>query len=102
MAASNIGGTTIHSFAGVGRDYYSSLAHIKLTNFILLGLGEGDEERLFFQVLNSPVARDNWLDADVLVIDEISMLSGVLFDKLNCILVRLLNLSIRERLIICE
>eukprot|EP00026_Physarum_polycephalum_P002880 Phypoly_transcript_02889.p1 GENE.Phypoly_transcript_02889~~Phypoly_transcript_02889.p1 ORF type:complete len:819 (+),score=132.52 Phypoly_transcript_02889:146-2602(+) len=70
VAASNIGGTTIHSFAGVG-------------------LGDGDEEKLFFQVKNSPVARDNWLDADVLVIDEISMLSGVLFDKLNYIAKRI-------------
>lgn len=50
-----------------------------------IGLGELDEEKLFYRAKNS-FAYENWKGTDVLVIDEISMLSGVLFDKLNCIL----------------
>lgn len=64
VAAINIGGQTIHSWAGIG-------------------LGRGDFEKLLGKVKNSSKASSNWTKAKVLLIDEISMLDGELFDKLS-------------------
>eukprot|EP01046_Picozoa_sp_COSAG06_P006728 COSAG06_NODE_320_length_17586_cov_9.121347_12_plen_764_part_00 len=62
IAAANVGGTTLHSFAGIG-------------------LGEDDAATMERMLKAKPRAR--WREAQVLVIDEISMLDGVLMDKLD-------------------
>lgn len=66
VAACNISGLTIHSWAGIG-------------------FGDGDIEKLIEKVRKNQMARTRWKDTHVLVIDEISMLSGEIFDKLDVI-----------------
>lgn len=64
IAGLNIGGSTIHSFAGIG-------------------LGKEPADQLAGKILQSRRLRQRWQSLKVLVIDEISMLDGVLFDKLE-------------------
>jgi ATP-dependent DNA helicase PIF1 len=64
IAACNIGGTTVHSFAGIG-------------------LGQGTKEELAKKVSGDRRKAQKWKQAAVLVIDEISMLEGQLLDKLD-------------------
>jgi ATP-dependent DNA helicase PIF1 len=64
VAACNIGGLTIHSWSGVGT-------------------GEDSIEELCAKVSRNREAKKNWTKTDILIIDEISMLSMELFDKLN-------------------
>lgn len=64
ISAYNIGGITIHSFMGIGT-------------------GEMDVEALIRKVSRKKKYRDRIIMTDVLVIDEVSMLSGELFEKLN-------------------
>lgn len=66
MAACNVGGTTIHSFAGIG-------------------LGTDGTEALIAKVRKNRVAAGKWTRSLVLVIDEVSMVDGFLFDKLAAI-----------------
>lgn len=63
-SALNIGGTTIHSFAGIG-------------------LGSDDVDELIQKVNNFPAAKKRWNDTQVLFVDEISMIGANLFDKLD-------------------
>lgn len=88
LAACNIGGVTIHSFAGIS-------------------LGEGTVDDLVELVRKNPKAKDRWLAAQSLIVDEgmrparvipklsdeatVSMLDGGLFDKLSQIGSRLRN-----------
>lgn len=51
MAAANVGGTTIHSFAGIG-------------------LGQGTGEQLIDQVKKNRKAVGRWLRTEVLIVDE--------------------------------
>jgi ATP-dependent DNA helicase PIF1 len=67
IGAEIIGGTTLHSFLGIGID--SDLT------------GEELSERILST--RSSYARKNWRRMQVLIIDEISMLDGELFDKLE-------------------
>lgn len=69
VAAVNIGGVTLHSFCGIG--YADELTPEELTNKILK---QGSKKWL-----------NNWRAITTLIIDEISMLDGKLFDKLECI-----------------
>lgn len=62
MAALHINGITLHSFAGVG-------------------FAKGDKEELYQQL--RPDARQRWRNVSCLVIDEVSMVDSVLFDKLE-------------------
>ena len=64
ISALNIGGKTIHSWAG-----------------IKLGEGTADEliKKMFFKT------KEKWKNTDILIIDEVSMLSPELLDKLNLI-----------------
>ncbi len=64
VAAAQIDGTTLHRFAGIG---YGKEPVEKLLKMINRG------------------AKDRWKTTDVLFIDEISMISPVLFDKLDLI-----------------
>ncbi|KAF7310006.1 ATP-dependent DNA helicase PIF1 [Mycena indigotica] len=64
IAACNIGGVTIHSFAGIG-------------------LGIEDAEKLFEKIRRNKKALSRWTRTKVLIIDEVSMLDGDLFDKLS-------------------
>lgn len=66
IAACNIGGTTIHSFAGIGK-------------------GDLDTASLIKKVKSNRQAKERWKQCRVLVIDEISMLEADLFDKLEAI-----------------
>jgi ATP-dependent DNA helicase PIF1 len=64
LAACNIGGVTLHSFAGIG-------------------LGKEPVPVLVKRIKKTPKARQRWLRTKVLIIDEISMVDGDLFDKLE-------------------
>jgi len=66
LAACNIGGVTLHSFAGIG-------------------LGKEPVEQLVKKIKRSPKNNNRWQRTKVLIIDEISMVDGVLFDKLEAI-----------------
>ncbi|KAK7012812.1 PIF1-like helicase-domain-containing protein [Favolaschia claudopus] len=64
IAACNIGGVTIHSFAGIG-------------------LGIESAEDLAQKIRKNKKSSSRWLRTKVLIIDEVSMLDGDLFDKLS-------------------
>ncbi|RPA98111.1 hypothetical protein L873DRAFT_1569971, partial [Choiromyces venosus 120613-1] len=64
LAACNIGGVTLHSFAGIG-------------------LGKETAQELVKKVRKNMKAKNRWMRTKVLVIDEISMVDGDLFDKLE-------------------
>lgn len=70
MAACAIGGTTIHSFAGIG-------------------LGAEEKDVLLGKVRRNRKASGKWMRTKVLIIDEISMVDGDLFDKLAYIAARM-------------
>ncbi|GEM08896.1 mitochondrial dna helicase [Rhodotorula toruloides] len=63
MAACNIGGQTIHSFASIG-------------------IGTGSVQQLVTNIRKNRNANAKWQRVKVLVVDEVSMVDGILFDKL--------------------
>lgn len=65
VAACNIGGQTIHAWAGIGQ----YLDH--------------RDENFINQIGRSNETKGRWTTAEILVIDEISMLSAEVFDALN-------------------
>ncbi|MBS94873.1 MAG: hypothetical protein CL799_10575 [Chromatiales bacterium] len=64
LAACNIGGTTLHSFSGIG-------------------LGKDPAPALIKKIRRNPKAKNRWLKVKCLIIDEVSMVDGDLFDKLS-------------------
>lgn len=64
LAACNVSGVTLHSFAGIG-------------------LGKEDVPELVKKIKRNQKAKSRWLRTKILVIDEISMVDGDLFDKLE-------------------
>jgi len=66
IAAISIGGTTIHSCLG-------------------LGLGNVTVKQLHEKVMKTPYLKKRWKTIDVLIIDEISMLSPDLFDTIEAV-----------------
>jgi len=66
LAACNIGGVTLHSFAGIG-------------------LGKEDVTELIKKIKRNQKAKQRWLRTKILVIDEVSMVDGDLMDKLEAI-----------------
>ena len=56
-----------------------------LCSFAGVGLGEGPVETLVAKARGSKLARARWTECKVLVIDEISMISGAFFDKLEAV-----------------
>jgi ATP-dependent DNA helicase PIF1 len=66
LAACNVGGVTLHSFAGIG-------------------LGKEDVPELVRKIKKNQKAKHRWMRTKVLVVDEVSMVDGDLFDKLEAI-----------------
>lgn len=64
VSAILINGSTLHSFLGIG-------------------LGKDDVSTLFNKICKNNYLRKRWQELDVLIIDEISMLSPDLFDKIE-------------------
>lgn len=64
LAACNIGGVTLHSFAGIG-------------------LGKESVPDLVKKIKKNAKATQRWRKTKILIIDEISMVDGDLFDKLE-------------------
>lgn len=64
LAACNIGGVTLHSFGGIG-------------------LGKEPVPDLVKKIMRNQKAKNRWLRTKVLVVDEVSMVDGELFDKLE-------------------
>ena len=64
LAACNIGGVTLHSFGGIG-------------------LGKEDIPTLVKKIRRNQKAKNRWIRTMILIIDEISMVDGELFDKLE-------------------
>jgi ATP-dependent DNA helicase PIF1 len=63
-SAIHIRGTTIHSWAGIG-------------------LGRGSVYSIVTRIKKKKYLKEHWTGADILIIDEVSMLSPDLFDKLE-------------------
>ena len=63
-AAYLIGGKTLHSWAGIG-------------------LGDKSVEELVDKIGKYPVSLMRWINTKILIIDEISMMSNILLEKLN-------------------
>lgn len=72
VAACNVGGITIHSFAGIG-------------------VGSGSYEEMAKRVMGNEYTKQRWRECDILIIDEISMLGSSFLDKLNFIACRVRN-----------
>ena len=66
IAACAIGGTTVHSWAGIG-------------------LGRDSASELASKIDSKPQVKRRWDMCRALVIDEVSMLDGSLFDKLDAV-----------------
>lgn len=66
LAACNVGGVTLHSFAGIG-------------------LGKEDVPELVRKIRRNQKAKHRWMRTKVLVVDEVSMVDGDMFDKLESI-----------------
>lgn len=80
ISALLIGGTTLHSYLGIG-------------------LGNGTPEELSTKILKNQRAKQRWSILDVLIIDEVSMLSPDLFDKLE-IVARIIRRRIPRRILL--
>ncbi len=59
-----IGGVTIHSYLGIG-------------------LGKDEIYKLYKKIIKRKWIMKRWLDIEILIIDEVSMLSHLLFDKIE-------------------
>ena len=66
LAACNVGGVTLHSFGGIG-------------------LGKEEVPELVRKIKKNRKAKDRWMRTKTLIIDEISMVDGDLFDKLEAV-----------------
>jgi ATP-dependent DNA helicase PIF1 len=56
---------------------------ITLHSYLGIGLGKGSVDQLYAKISKNNYIRKKWKELNVLIIDEISMLSPVLFDKLE-------------------
>ena len=72
VAACNVGGITIHSFAGIGT-------------------GAGSPADMAKKVMANENTKARWREVDVLIIDEISMLGSSFLDKLSFVASRARN-----------
>ncbi|VDP74994.1 unnamed protein product [Echinostoma caproni] len=79
-AANLIGGTTVHAFSGVGNllsEEAGEQSDTKLQNAWLIALQQ--------RIRSSPSIQNRWQRIRHLIIDEISMLSSAVFNRLNMI-----------------
>ena len=88
IAACNIRGMTIHSWSGIGLGSVSTYIYYILntmTNYKITShnLGTDSIEKTVGMIKNNRDSRKRWMDVEILVIDEISMLSNKLFDMLS-------------------
>lgn len=96
VAASNIQGMTFHSFCGIGMyliDCFFFFFHAANKNkcskqkqvfFFLLGQDdEKDAEELVKKIKFSHETKQRWLHCECLFVDEVSMLSRPLFEKVD-------------------
>lgn len=88
LAACNIEGVTLHSFAGIGLGKESASQLVKKVRFLSSDCGIAIDSP---QVRTNQKARNRWLRTKVLIIDEVSMVDGDLFDKLEEIARRIRN-----------
>ena len=72
LAACNVGGVTLHSFAGIG-------------------LGKEEVPELVRKIKRNQKAKHRWMRTKILVVDEVSMVDADLFDKLEAIARQLRN-----------
>jgi ATP-dependent DNA helicase PIF1 len=68
IAAVNLGGQTLHSFAGIG-----------------LANGLGDNQKVINKIRKNMKAVKRWQDARVLIIDEISMIDKAVFELIDLV-----------------
>ncbi|CAB3234137.1 unnamed protein product [Arctia plantaginis] len=66
VAACHVGGTTLHAFAGIGD-------------------GSGTLENLCEKAVKLPLVAQKWRKCKHLIIDEISMVDGIFFEKLEAV-----------------
>lgn len=97
VAACHIGGTTLHAFAGDGlpdskglgalTPFLKNQEHPKALVFCLVtGIGSGKAPlEQCIQLAERPGVRQHWLACQHLIIDEISMVDGKFFDKLEAV-----------------
>ncbi|EEQ39863.1 hypothetical protein CLUG_03991 [Clavispora lusitaniae ATCC 42720] len=64
LAACNIGGSTVHKF-------------------LHIGIGTGSPQEIAVKIKRNGSARKKWTSLAVLIIDEISMIDGILFEKID-------------------
>lgn len=97
VAACHIGGTTLHAFAGNGLPGSERLAALAptpksqelpkaLLSSPLPGIGSGKASlEQCIQLAERPGVRQHWLACQHLIIDEISMVDGKFFDRLEAV-----------------
>ena len=74
VAATHVNGITIHAWSGVGK-------------------GDADLPEMLDLVRDNAMAKMNWLNAKVLLVDEVSMLRGELFELLSRIGCRMRSIA---------
>lgn len=93
VAACHIGGTTLHAFAGDGGRLGAltpspkNQQHPKAWRLCpVAGIGSGKAPlEQCIQLAERPGVRQHWLACQHLIIDEISMVDGKFFDKLEAV-----------------
>lgn len=74
ISAILINGVTIHSYLGIG-------------------LGNQSVENLYLKILNTSYILKRWIELNTLIIDEISMLDPILFDKIELLARKIRNIE---------
>lgn len=80
VSACALNGYTLHSFAGIG-------------------LGEATAEELLYKVCSNERVRRRWEMVQALIIDEISLISGELYDKLEFIARKIRSLDASKEMV---
>lgn len=88
VAACQIGGTTLHAFAGKGHMRYTRFAPdpTQAFSFAVAGIGSGSAAlKQCIELASRPVIAAQWRKCSHLIIDEISMVDGEFLDKLEAV-----------------
>jgi ATP-dependent DNA helicase PIF1 len=81
LAACNIEGVTLHSFSGIGLGKEPVPELVKKVTARIIPYR--DVRINILQIKRNPKARNRWIRTKVLIVDEVSMVDGDLFDKLE-------------------